>query len=84
MEMVPSARIAMLSEFGFASALTDKLIEGVRLLACLNSLQAGRHFRVILVRWRLQRVGDPPLGVPMPATLLGISALQRRRSGRPL
>ena len=32
MEMVPSARIAMLSEFGFASALTDKLIEGVRLL----------------------------------------------------
>ena len=52
--------------------------------ACLNSLQAGRHVRVILVRWRLQRVGDPPLGVPMPATLLGISALQRRRSGRPL
>ena len=32
MEMVPSARIAMLSEFGFASALTGKLIEGVRLL----------------------------------------------------
>jgi hypothetical protein len=32
MEMLPSVRIAMLSEFGFASALTDKLIEGVRLL----------------------------------------------------
>ena len=33
MEMVPSARIALCSpRFGFASALTDKLIEGVRLL----------------------------------------------------
>ena len=71
MEMVPSARIAMLSEFGFASALnTISSLKACGSWACLNRFAGGKTFS-----------GDPS---PMAAATRWRSSTRRAYASDPL